>query len=298
VTQDHHRAPDPEALLSLALRACDAADDVLMQGHLARRSTDLKMWSKSSATDLATEKDVAAERVILNTLLGARPGDVVLGEESGLSGATSAPTGQAGAVRWVVDPLDGTINYVYGLPHWAVSIAAEIDGEVVAGVVSIPVMGERFTAMRGQGAWWHPAGASAQRLVMATPPPQPAQALVATGFGYAQKRRREQAAVVAELLPAVRDIRRLGAAAIDLCHLACGRVDAYYERGLQPWDLAAGGLIAREAGARVEGWNGSPAGEGLVIAAAPGLFEQVHALLAAAAVDTTGGSLARLPTVP
>jgi len=207
----------------------------------------------------------------------------VLGEEGGVqrSGDLVAAETREDVVTWVVDPLDGTTSYVYALPHWAVSIAAQVNGVTVAGVVSVPMMGERFTAVAGGGAWLHDSGNAARRLVVAEPPTA-AQALVATGFGYAEQRRREQGAVIASLLPAVRDIRRLGAAAIDLCHVACGRVDAYFERGLQPWDLAAGQLIAAEAGARVEGLEGALAGEEMVIAAAPGLFVELHDLISSA----------------
>jgi len=275
--------PDPADLLALARAACDAADSLLVAGLARRHDEAWQVWSKSSATDLATEMDVAAERVVVETLLTARPFDVVLGEEGGVqrSGDLVAAETREDVVTWVVDPLDGTTNYVYALPHWAVSIAAQVNGVTVAGVVSVPMMGERFTAVAGGGAWLHDSGNAARRLVVAEPPTA-AQALVATGFGYAEQRRREQGAVIASLLPAVRDIRRLGAAAIDLCHVACGRVDAYFERGLQPWDLAAGQLIAAEAGARVEGLEGALAGEEMVIAAAPGLFVELHDLISSA----------------
>ena len=157
-------------------------------------------------------------------------------------------------MRWIVDPLDGTVNYLYGLHDWAVSIAAEVDGTVVAGVVEVPRHGETFTALAGQGAWLHRGGA---RVALHCSSGVPlGQALVGTGFGYDAERRRVQGEVIAALLPHVRDIRRGGSASVDLCSVAAGRLDAFYERGLNYWDFAAGGLIAREAGAMVGGLAG------------------------------------------
>ena len=228
--------------------------------------------TKSSPTDVVTEMDRAAERLIAGRLLAGRPADAMLGEEGGESGQ--------GRVRWIVDPLDGTVNYLYGLPDWAVSIAAEVAGEVVAGVVSIPLRGEVFTAVRGGGAWLRAAGAAPLRLRCNAGVPL-ARALVATGFGYSAGRRQVQGEVAAALLPRVRDIRRGGSCAVDLCSLAAGRVDAYYERGVNYWDFAAGGLVATEAGARLAGLAGKPPGPELVLAAEPALFGELHQLLAA-----------------
>src|ERR1019366_5970681 len=225
----------------------------------------------SSPTDVVTEMDRAAEALIARRLLAERPGDAILGEEGGESGH--------GRVRWIVDPLDGTVNYLYGLPDWAVSIAAEVDGTVVAGVVAVPARGELFTAVRGQGAW----------LRSATQPPGAArcnapvplhQALVGTGFGYAAARRVVQGEVVAAVLPRVRDIRRGGSCAVDLCSVAMGRLDAFYERGVNYWDFAAGGLVATEAGARLGGLSGQAASPEMTIAAEPGLFSALEELLA------------------
>jgi myo-inositol-1(or 4)-monophosphatase len=183
-------------------------------------------------------------------------------------------------VRWVVDPLDGTVNYLYGLPDWAVSIAAEIGGVVVAGAVCAPLRRSVYTAVRGGGAWresgWQPGR---HRLACNAEVTLPA-ALVATGFGYEASHRAGQGQVVGALLPRVRDIRRSGSAATDLCLVAAGQVDAFYERGLQPWDLAAGGLIAREAGAMTGGLHGQAAGRDMTIAASPALFAELHDLLA------------------
>jgi myo-inositol-1(or 4)-monophosphatase len=177
-------------------------------------------------------------------------------------------------VRWVIDPIDGTVNYLYLLPGWSVSVAAEVHGEVVAGVVVIPTLRETFAAVRGQGATRN------GRPIGVSQPTSLAQSMVGTGFGYDAARRARQGAILAQVLPQVRDVRRFGAASVDLCGVACGRLDAYYERGLAPWDLAAGGLIAREAGARVEGLRGAPASADLVIAASPAVFDLLHEVLA------------------
>jgi myo-inositol-1(or 4)-monophosphatase len=175
----------------------------------------------------------------------------------------------------VIDPLDGTTNYLYGHPGWAVSIAAEDDAGVVAAVVVDPMHRDLFTATRGGGARRNGQPISCSTL------DDVSTALVATGFGYAAERRRAQAEVLVELLPRIRDIRRMGAASVDLCSVACGRVDAYYERGLAWWDLAAGGLVAAEAGALVSAIDGGPAGPDAasIVVAGPGLFSTLRGLL-------------------
>jgi myo-inositol-1(or 4)-monophosphatase len=165
------------------------------------------------------------------------------------------------------------VNYLYGLPQYAVSLAAEVDGVVVAGVVHNAATGTVWTAAVGHGAWRE------GRRLTGSPVSELGQALVATGFGYAAARRAEQAAVLATLLPQVRDIRRFGAASLDLCAAAEGMVDAYYERGLAEWDLAAGGLIAREAGLLVTGLAGAPAGEAMTLAAPAAIHSQLHDIL-------------------
>jgi myo-inositol-1(or 4)-monophosphatase len=227
---------------------------------------------KSSPTDVVTAMDQAAETLIRRRLLAARPGDAILGEEEGQTGH--------GPVRWIVDPLDGTVNYLYGLPDWAVSIAAEVSGEIVGGCVCVPVRGEVYTATAGGGSWLQSAGAVDRQRLRCNRGVQLANALVATGFGYLARDRVRQGRVVAAVLPKVRDIRRPGAAAADLCNLAAGRVDAYYEQGTHYWDIAAGGLIARESGAMMAGLNGQAASEAMTIAAEPALFAQLHDLLA------------------
>jgi myo-inositol-1(or 4)-monophosphatase len=227
--------PSPGDLLAIAEGVAAEAADLL----LARWPDVAVTATKSSATDVVTAMDTASEDLIRRRLLQHRPHDAVLGEERGAVAGVST-------VRWIVDPLDGTVNYLYRLPGWAVSIAAEVSGEVVAGVVAVPTWGLVFTALAGGGSWAH-----GERLVVSDCSELGA-ALVATGFGYEPGRRAEQGPAVARLLPRVRDIRRFGAAATDLCLLASGRVDGYFERGLAEWDLAAGRLIAAEAGAVVE----------------------------------------------
>ena len=228
--------------------------------------------TKSSPTDVVTKMDRAAEALITERIRTARPGDAVLGEEGGQ--AAPSRTG----VRWVVDPLDGTVNYLYGLPEWGVSIAAEVDGEIVAGVVAAPVLGQTFAARKGGGAWLRRAGAEPVRL-RCNDGVEMDRALVATGFGYDAGRRKVQGEVVAALLPMVRDIRRAGSAAIDLCMVAAGRVDAFYERGLNYWDYAAGGLVAREAGAIVGGLSGRPESTAMTVAAGPALYARLTEFL-------------------
>jgi len=262
----------PQTLLGLARAAAGEAGQMLATRRPPGGSGRPEVTStKSSPTDVVTEMDRASEALITGRLRSQRPGDAFLGEEGGESGR--------GRVRWIIDPLDGTVNYLYGLADWAVSIAAEVEGIVVAGVVAVPAHGEVFTAVSGGGAWLHTAGA----------PPVPlrcntgvalAQALVATGFGYGAGRRKVQGEVVAVVLPRVRDIRRAGSCAVDLCSVAAGRVDAFYERGVNYWDYAAGGLIATEAGARLGGLAGKPASPELAIAAEPVLFGELHGLLA------------------
>ncbi|MBE4734164.1 MULTISPECIES: inositol monophosphatase family protein [Streptomyces] len=250
-------------LLEIALDAARRAGDFLRDG----RPADLGVAAtKSSAVDVVTEMDIASEKLITGLLAERRPHDGVLGEEGASVAGTSG-------VQWVIDPLDGTVNYLYGLPSWAVSIAARVDGETVVGVVHAPVRGETFRAVLGEGAFLN------DRPARVGPAPAPELALVGTGFGYRAERRAKQADVLRELIPHVRDIRRGGSAAIDLCDVAVGRMDAYYERGLNEWDYAAGDVIAREAGALTGGRPGEPLSTDLTIAAPPGLFEALQTRL-------------------
>ncbi|MFC7545524.1 inositol monophosphatase family protein [Plantactinospora sp. GCM10030261] len=261
-------APSPDELLDTAVEVARRAADTARRMRATGVDT---VATKSTVTDVVTAADRAVEREVVEMIGRMRPGDRVLGEEFG-AGNTGDDTG--GAVRWIVDPIDGTVNYLYGLPHYAVSLAAEVDGVVVAGVVRNGATGDEWTARLGGGAY------RAGRRLAGSPETDLGQALVATGFGYDPARRRHQAGVLAGLIADVRDVRRLGAAAIDLCLAAEGAVDAYFEKGLNPWDLAAGGLIAREAGLLVAGLHGAPPGHDLVIAAPPALFGPLHDRLA------------------
>lgn len=262
--------PTASELLDIALRAADAAVELLRD-----RPGALEVTTKSSSTDLVTQMDRASEAKIRSTIAETRPDDVVVGEEMGGAETGSGAARGASPVTWWVDPIDGTTNYVYDHPGWNVSIAAAIDGTLVAGVVADPTHDRTYVATLDGGAF-----CDGRRLVLTDPPPLE-RALVATGFSYSPDERRRQGRVVAEMLPKVRDIRRMGAAALDLCSVASGRVDAYYEAGLSTWDYAAGALIAREAGARVGGLDGGEVRAGSVLAAHPGLFDRLVELLAA-----------------
>jgi myo-inositol-1(or 4)-monophosphatase len=268
---------EAEALLRIAMDAASEAGRLLAswRGDIRPEVID----TKSSPTDVVTEMDRRSEALITGRIRAVRPGDAVLGEEGGQTSGGSLPDGIAasaaepGSVRWIVDPLDGTVNYLYGLPDWAVSIAAEVNGTVVAGVVEVPRFDETFTAVAGQGAWLHRGGTTV--ALRCNSNVTLAQALVGTGFGYAAGRRQVQGEVVAALLPYVRDIRRGGSAAVDLCSVAAGRLDGFYERGLNYWDFAAGGLIAREAGAMVGGLAGRAESSSMAVAAGPELFQSL-----------------------
>lgn len=246
--------------LELAERAARAAGDVLLERW---RSPAQGVEAKSSATDLVSDADRAAEAAILELLMAERPSDGVVGEEG------SQVEGQAGR-QWLVDPLDGTTNYLYGHPAWSVSVALGDDLGPAVGVVHDPSREETFVAAREQGSRLNGARLRVRRdEALAT-------ALVATGFGYLPEARAAQAETVARVLPKVRDIRRGGSAALDLAWLAAGRLDAYYERGLQPWDWAAGRLLVVEAGGAVEELRGEPPG---LVAGARRLVAQLAELV-------------------
>jgi myo-inositol-1(or 4)-monophosphatase len=255
-------------LLELARSVAEEAGDLL----LSRSGNVTVVLTKSSPTDVVTQMDRAAEQLIRDRVQAARPGDAILGEEGGETGAS--------LVRWIVDPLDGTVNYLYGLPGWAVSVAAEVAGVVVAGAVCVPLQRSTFTASLGGGAWLESAWQDGPQRLACNSGIQMRDALVATGFSYSAAQRAAQGRVVAAVLPRVRDIRRAGAAAVDLCSVAAGRVDAYYEQGTHSWDIAAGGLICREAGAVTGGLRGEEAGEAMTLAASPALFADLRDLLA------------------
>jgi myo-inositol-1(or 4)-monophosphatase len=251
----------PAELLDLATELAREAGDVL-RSHFG--SSDLATDSKSTPTDPVTEADRAAERLIRERLAAARPDDAILGEEGGSAAGTSR-------VRWIVDPLDGTVNFLYGLPQWSVSVAAEVDGETVAGVVYDPLRDELWSAgedARCNGEPIRPSG----REELAT-------ALVATGFGYDADVRRVQGQIVARLLPQVRDIRRFGSAALDLAWTAAGRYDAYFERGVKAWDIASGALICRRVGLAVRDLAPVPPAEAGVLVGPAALLDALEPLL-------------------
>jgi myo-inositol-1(or 4)-monophosphatase len=228
--------------------------------------------TKTAPEDIVTAADRESEDLIRGRIAAVRPGDGFFGEESDATASSSGLT-------WVVDPIDGTVNYLYGIPAYAVSIAV-VEGDpepntwkALASAVVNPASGEVYTASAGGGAYL-----GARRLQVATGK-QLSLALVGTGFSYDSRRRGLQAEAVSMLIPRVRDIRRIGAAALDLCNVASGRLDAYYEKGLKPWDHAGGALVAAEAGARVAGLHGAAASRALTIAAEPGLFAQLEPIL-------------------
>ena len=242
--------------------------------------------TKSSATDVVTEMDQRAQDLIRDRLGRARPQDAFLGEEEGGADGGSGLT-------WVVDPIDGTVNYLYGIAAYAVSVAAVVGDPTVpggwapvAGAVVNPTSGEVFHAHAGGGAWLEDGEQPPRRLELGEGPVL-GRALAGTGFGYDPVRRAWQAQVLLRVVPQVRDIRRIGSAALDLCAVACGTLDCYFERGLNPWDMAAAWLVLTEAGGVVTGMAGGPPDGDMVLAAPPGLHEQL-AEAVAAAVDEAG----------
>ncbi|MEV6276191.1 inositol monophosphatase family protein [Nocardia sp. NPDC051832] len=232
--------------------------------------------AKGHPTDPVTVVDTETEELIRKLLAEQRPGDPILGEEGGGDLAAAGD-----AVTWVVDPIDGTVNFLYGLPGYAVSVAAMRGGRSIAGAVVDVARGATYSAGLGLGAMRVDGDGSVEHL-RCNPVGELSMSLVATGFAYGVHRRARQAEMVARLLPRVRDIRRLGAAALDLCNVAAGQVDAYYEHGLNAWDFAAGALIASEAGAllRLPAATVPGSAGDLVVAAAPGIAEELGALLA------------------
>ncbi|HEY2795720.1 MAG TPA: inositol monophosphatase family protein, partial [Micromonosporaceae bacterium] len=253
-----------DELLALALRVTEEGAELAVR-HRAAFLTDVR--TKSSDTDVVTAADDAVDRHIIDELRSARPDDRFLSEETGVD------PGSGGRVRWILDPIDGTVNYLYGLPYYAVSLAAEVDGEVIAAVVRNAATGDVWTAVRGRGAYW------GDRRLRGGTETDLALSLVATGFGYDAARRAHQGAVVAGLMARIRDIRRFGAGALDLCLAASGLVDAYYEKGLNEWDWAAGKLVATEAGLIVSGLRGEPSTTSFLLAAAPAIHGPLHDLL-------------------
>ena len=271
---------DPEQLQSTAeTLVAEAAEFVRRRraevfGEAASEAaSEGLVQTKSSPTDPVTVVDTETERLIRDRLAQLRPGDAVLGEEGGGTGDVADPEG----VTWVVDPIDGTVNFMYDVPAYAVSVAAQVGGVSLAGAV-VDVVGDRiYSAAAGLGARVRDrAGVATLRCNDVT---TLSVALLGTGFGYSPRRRAAQAALLARLLPAVRDVRRIGSAALDLCMVAAGRLDAYYEHGIKPWGYAAGALIAAEAGARVM-LPGRQIDSGeAIVAAAPGIADEFIAML-------------------
>ena len=242
------------------------ASATLIRANVGRAT---RLGEKSSPTDVVTRTDLDAEQLIRRLLAGATPGAGVLGEEGG---QTPTPVGvDAARLQWVVDPLDGTVNFLYALPVLAVSVAAALDGDVVAGAVVDVLRDETFSAAAGLGArlGGDPLEVSRCRSL--------AQALVMTGFSYRADVRSRQGQIVQALLPAARDIRCFGSAALQLCWVGAGRADGYFERDIKVWDYAAGALIAREAGAVTE--LPCPENDGLVVAAPPAVFDELRAVV-------------------
>jgi myo-inositol-1(or 4)-monophosphatase len=276
---DDPRQPDDVTvadLRDLAERLAREAGDLVRSGRPDRVEVAA---TKSTATDVVTRMDADSEALLRRGIAAARPDDAVLGEEEGASSGTSG-------ITWVIDPVDGTVNYLYGIASYAVSVAAVVgppdplEWTVLAGAVHSVVDGRTWTAGLGAGATvdGRPVRVNAETDL--------GQCLVGTGFGYDADRRRAQARVLVDVLPQVRDIRRLGSAAIDLCLVASGELDLYYERGLNPWDMAAGALVAHEAGARVTGLRGRAADREMTVAGPPEAVARLVRILEDADADT------------
>lgn len=265
-------------LLDLAERAAREAG-ALVERERRARPVEVAA-TKSSPTDVVTAADRAAEEFIRDLVRRVRPGDAVFGEEAG-AGVDRPPDAGRSGLTWVIDPIDGTVNYLYGLPIYAISVAV-VEGDPavpggwqpIAGCVHNPVSGETWTARAGDGAWLDGVEIGGRDAVPME------RALVGTGFGYLAERRRDQAELLLRVLPQVRDIRRMGSAALDLCAVASGRLDAFYERGLNVWDIAAASLVLAESGCRILGPDGAAASADLVVAGRSPLVEDLLAVIA------------------
>jgi myo-inositol-1(or 4)-monophosphatase len=261
---------DPDALRAIAVQVAGEAAELVVR---MRGGGVHDVRTKSSDTDVVTSADTAAEELLRGRLARLRPGDAVLGEEGGGGGS------EAGRVCWVLDPIDGTVNYLYGVPWYAVSVAATLDGVSVAGAVVEPASGRVWSAALGAGA------ALDGRRLRVSGVERLDRALIGTGFSYRSELRARQGELAGALLPRARDLRRFGSAALDLCAVAAGWLDGYYEHAIQPWDWAAGALIASEAGAVVRPPSTGPAtGAGgetsMILAAGPGIVEELARALA------------------
>lgn len=246
-------------LVAIAEQVALAAGQLLMD-----RPDSFTLTEKSSAVDFATQMDQQAEDLIVKSLLAARADDGIIAEEGAAQNSKSG-------VTWVIDPLDGTVNYLYGLPGWNISIAAKDKDGVIAGVVYAPTIGALWKATKGGGAFLN------DKKIKCNDPVTLDLALIATGFSYDLELRKEQGVRMQRLIPQIRDLRRNGAAAVDLCYVAMGAVDAYFESSLKEWDFAAGGLIATEAGAVISGRTGGAPDGDMVVCAGPSLHAQLLA---------------------
>lgn len=261
-------------------RLIRAIEIALLAGDLlSARPTDLGIDTKSTRTDTVTVMDKAAEELIVQALIESFPADGIMGEEG-------ADRPSSSGFQWVVDPLDGTVNYTYNSPLWCVSLALvhETSREGVLGVVHLPALGQTFFASAERGAFT--VVENEIKKLHVNDVADLGMTLLGTGFGYSESRRRGQARVIAEFIPLVRDIRRGGSCAIDLCWVASGVLDAYFERGVNPWDHAAGGLIAREAGARVSGLRGHLESSEFILASAPGIYDSLLTTCESLEADT------------
>lgn len=275
--------PSAEELRALEKLAIDVAAEAA-RFVVERRAAELQVTTKSSDVDIVTVMDSRSQELIAARLRAARPRDAFFGEEEAADGRTDqAPPGTtepAGSgLTWVVDPIDGTVNYLYGFPQYAVSVALvqgdpTVPGEwrPVVGAVADAVAGRVHHARLRGGAWTRTVD-GADEPVHVSDATDLATSLVGTGFGYDAAKRGRQARALAELIPHVRDIRRGGSAALDLCHVAAGRLDGYYEMGINPWDMAGGWIVLTEAGGTCTGAQGEPPSSDCVIAAAPGIAE-------------------------
>jgi myo-inositol-1(or 4)-monophosphatase len=254
----------PAELLALAEQAARAAGELLRERFEAggERATG----SKSTPTDLVSEADLAAERAIRDIITSRRPGDAILGEEGG-------ETQEGAGLRWIVDPLDGTVNFLFGVPQWCVSVAVHDDEGGVAGVVYDPIREELFAGTRGARPTLNGAEVRGSEQAELAP------ALIGTGFAYDAGVREAQAQVVGRLLPRVRDVRRMGSAALDLAWTAAGRFDAFYERGVQIWDIAAGVVLCKGAGLEVGELAADGELPGGIVVAPAGLLDELTALV-------------------
>ena len=259
-----------DELLAVAVGLAQAAGDMALAG---RKAGLHNVQTKSTATDMVTEFDRASEKLIVEGMRERRPLDAIVGEEGASFAGTSG-------ITWYIDPIDGTTNFLYDLPAWAVSIGAEDSNGPLAGVVYIPSLGEMFSATRGGGAFLNGAPIRCNTISDVS------QALVCTGFSYSAEQRTIQAKRVSQFIHQIRDIRRAGAAAIDLCFVACGRIDAYFEENLHQWDIAAGILIAHEAGCRSGDFSGNAPRPAEILTSAPAIYDQLSQLIMAASVQT------------